>query len=263
MSKKYLDDNGLLYLWGKVKAAFVADLTWDATNRKLKKTKNGSNSDLVTFSNVALTGSYNDLSNKPATGVSDVEVDGSSVVNGGVASLYSFDVLWDTTNKKLKKTKEGTTSDVVAFSNVALSGSYNDLGDKPITGVSDVKVDGASVVSSAGVASIALNIGSASGICPLDANAKVDAQFLPSYVDDVIEAYPVSSATELSAGWLSLTSGGTAFTPEAGKLYVLMASSTNYSANDEFRWGGTTYVKLADSGMSSITNSEIDIIVAS
>ena len=106
--------------------------------------------------------------------------------------------------------------------------------------------------------------GTASGVCPLDANGKVDTSYLPSYVDDVIEAYPRSGATELSSAWLSLTSGGAALSPEAGKIYVLMAASTSYGANSQFRWGGSTYVKLSSGeGISNITNAEIDTIVAS
>lgn len=105
--------------------------------------------------------------------------------------------------------------------------------------------------------------GQASGVCPLDANAKVDSSYLPSYVDDVVEAYPVSGATELSQGWLSKTSGGSALTPEAGVIYVLMADTTNYAANTQFRWASNTYVKLNDGGVTSITNAEIDTIVAS
>lgn len=106
------------------------------------------------------------------------------------------------------------------------------------------------------------DIGAANGIAPLDANSKIDAQYLPSYVDDVIEAYPRSGQTELSQNWLSTTSGGSALTPETGKIYVLMANSTSYNAGAQFRWGGTTYVKLNDGGISSITNAEIDAITA-
>ena len=108
--------------------------------------------------------------------------------------------------------------------------------------------------------------GAASGVCPLNASSKIDSTYLPSYVDDVIEAYPRSGQTELSSGWLSLTSGGSALTPETGKIYVLMADSTNYAANTQFRWASgtsSTYIKLADGGVSSITNGEIDTIVAS
>lgn len=95
-----------------------------------------------------------------------------------------------------------------------------------------------------------------------DSNNIIDSSILPSYVDDVIEAYPLSGATELSSSWLSTSSGGSALTPETGKIYVLMADSTSYAANSQFRWSGTTYVKLSDGGVSEITNSEIDAIVA-
>ena len=57
-----------------------------------------------------------------------------------------------------------------------------------------------------------------------------------------VNAYPVSGAEELSAGWLSETDGGEALTPAEGITYVLMANTTNYQANDEFTWNGTAYV---------------------
>ena len=107
------------------------------------------------------------------------------------------------------------------------------------------------------------SIGAANGVCPLDANTKIDSQYLPSYVDDVIEAYARTGQTALSSTWLATGSAsGTAITPEAGKIYVLMADSGDYTANSQFRWGGTTYVKLNDGGVSAITNSEIDTITA-
>lgn len=105
--------------------------------------------------------------------------------------------------------------------------------------------------------------GAASGVCPLNASSKIDSTYLPSYVDDVIEAYARSGATALSSTWLSTTSGGSALTPETGKIYVLMADSGSYTANSQFRWGGSAYVKLNDGGVSAITNAEIDTIVAS
>ena len=71
MATKYLDSNGLLYLWQKIRNTFVSDVTWDSSNKKLvKKKKTGASgeevsTDLVTFASVATSGSYNDLSNKP------------------------------------------------------------------------------------------------------------------------------------------------------------------------------------------------------
>lgn len=97
-----------------------------------------------------------------------------------------------------------------------------------------------------------------------DSSNLIDSSILPSYVDDVIEAYPRSGQTALSSAWLATGSAsGTVITPETGKIYVLMADSGDYAANTQFRWGGTSYVKLADGGVSSITNAEIDTIVAS
>ena len=104
-------------------------------------------------------------------------------------------------------------------------------------------------------------IGAANGVAGLDASGKIDTSQLPSYIDDVVEVYPVGT-TELASNWLALTAGGAPITPESGKIYVLMADSTNYTANSQFRFGGTTYVKLSDGGVSSITTAEIDTIIA-
>lgn len=105
--------------------------------------------------------------------------------------------------------------------------------------------------------------GAANGVASLDSSGKVPSSQLPSYVDDVIEAYARSGQTALSSTWLATGSAsGTVITPETGKIYVLMADSGDYAANTQFRWSGSAYVKLADGGVSSITNAEIDTIVA-
>ena len=104
-------------------------------------------------------------------------------------------------------------------------------------------------------------VGAANGVCPLNANKVIDSQYLPSFVDDIVEAYARTSGTALSADWLSATSAsGSALTPETGKIYVLMADSGDYAANTQFRWSGSAYVKLNDGGVSPITNEEINTI---
>ncbi len=87
--------------------------------------------------------------------------------------------------------------------------------------------------------------GVANGVATLGGDGKVPASQLPSYVDDVIDSYIVSGATAFSAGWLSATSGGAAFTPETGKIYVIV-SSGQY-ANKTYRWSGTTYAEIGQS----------------
>lgn len=87
--------------------------------------------------------------------------------------------------------------------------------------------------------------GANSGLAELDANGKVPTAQLPSFVDDVVDAYIVSGATALSSGWLSATDGGSALTPETGKIYVVL-SSGSYQ-NKTYRWSGTTYVEISAS----------------
>lgn len=106
------------------------------------------------------------------------------------------------------------------------------------------------------------------GYVKTDGNGLIPSTLLPSYVDDVVEAYARSGQTALSSTWLATGSAsGTVITPAAGKIYILMAdypnsTNTTYAANTQFRWSGTAYVKLNDGGVSAITDTEIDGIVA-
>lgn len=85
--------------------------------------------------------------------------------------------------------------------------------------------------------------GQANGVASLGADGKVPSAQLPSFVDDVIDAYIVSGATPLSAGWLSATSGGSALTPETDKIYVIVEAGAYQ--NRTFRWSGSTYVEIS------------------
>ena len=88
MAKKYLDYDGLLYFWQKLKVLFVTDVTYNSTSKKIQKTKAGTTSDVVTLSTVATSGSYNDLSNKP-TIPSGVEKSTTTPKMDGTASVGS------------------------------------------------------------------------------------------------------------------------------------------------------------------------------
>lgn len=130
---------------------------------------------------------------------------------------------------------------------VATSGSYSDLTDKPNIPSTVQELNGIPLTEK----------GSSGGVATLDGNGKVPASQLPSYVDDVIECYPISGATELGANWLTLESGSsTPLVPESGKIYA------NLSNNLIYRWGGTAYVSMgaASGGASALTNSEIETL---
>ena len=103
--------------------------------------------------------------------------------------------------------------------------------------IADVQVNGSSVVRS-GIAYVNL------------------AEY-----SNVVEAYPISGATELSASWLSKTSGGTALTPASDTIYILVADSTTYTVNQQFRWNGSSYITLADS-TTAIETTFIDSLIA-
>lgn len=62
--------------------------------------------------------------------------------------------------------------------------------------------------------------------------------------DDQQEVYVVASATPYSSGWLSKTSGGTAFTPIKGILYIVV-SNGDYK-NQIYRWDGSNYIMIGD-----------------
>lgn len=67
----------------------------------------------------------------------------------------------------------------------------------------------------------------------LDSNNKVPSQYLPSYVDDVVEGYYYNGKFyEESAHTHEIT-------PEGGKIYVSL------DTNKTYRWGGTEYVCIA------------------
>jgi hypothetical protein len=77
--------------------------------------------------------------------------------------------------------------------------------------------------------------GAASGVCPLNASTKIDATYLPSYVDDVEEyanlaAFPVAG--------------------ETGKIYVAL------DTNKTYRWSGSAYVEISAGPSSTDAVSE-------
>lgn len=92
-------------------------------------------------------------------------------------------------------------------------------------------------------------MGVANGVATLGNDGLIPTTQLPSYVDDVVETYVVGG-TPLAADWLSVTQGGEPLTPETGKIYVVV--SEGQYQNDQYRWGGTTYVLCNPSDVNSV-----------
>ena len=323
MSNKYLDNNGVLYFWQKIKATFA----------KVSHTHTTAD---VTGLDAALTN---------ANKVTDVKVNGTSVVTNKSANITVDSSLSTTSNNPIKNSTVAAKFNSV---DSAISGKQDKLkfdstptanSTKPVTsgGVksaldakqnkltfdSTPKANSSNPVTSGGVKSaIDTAVGAKQDKLTFDstptANSSnpvtsdgvktaidaVDAKFankqdaipnadkllidssgtiaarnLPSYVDDVEEVYILADGS-IPAGqngwfWTEGTNSYDALVNEKGKIYVVVgkiadaavsvgsATDAGEYQNSQWRWTGSQYVKLTDgSGMSPITNSEIDAIVA-
>jgi hypothetical protein len=81
--------------------------------------------------------------------------------------------------------------------------------------------------------------GVANGIVPLNGSTKIDATYLPSYVDDVLEFADLASLPG---------------TGETGKIYVTLDN------NKTFRWTGSVYVEISPSEVISV-NTKTGVVV--
>lgn len=295
-----LDKLGLVYFWGKIK-------TWTGNNYVAKESGKGlstndyttaeknklngiaTGADVNVQANWAETDSSDDafIKNKPTipSKTSDLTNDSgfitaSQVPEGATAS--STTPLMDGTAAVGTETafargdhrhptdtsRQAVISDLADIRSGAAAGAT--AYQKPGTGIPATDLDSAvqTQLTAASNAIPTTQKGAANGVCPLNASSKIDSTYLPSYVDDVIEAYARSGQTPLSQNWLATGSAsGTVISPESGKIYVLMNDVTSgddvlYSANSQFRWATNTYTKLNDGGITAITNAEIDQITA-
>lgn len=73
--------------------------------------------------------------------------------------------------------------------------------------------------------------GAANGVAPLNSSSKIDATYLPSYVDDVLEYADLASLP---------------VTGETGKIYVTLDN------NKTFRWTGSAYIEISPSEVNSV-----------
>lgn len=100
------------------------------------------------------------------------------------------------------------------------------------------------------------NKGAANGVAGLDSTGKVPSTQLPSYVDDVIDLINFVSSNPTSGMTIgnkyynttskkiftaTSTSAGVESTPEAGKIYI------NIATNKTYRWSGSTMAEISAS----------------
>ena len=157
-TKKYLDDQGLLYYHGKIKDIFVNGVAWDSTNNKITKTIGSSTTDVVTAATLKTAMSLNEVGNFKAVstvanqGLSDQEKrNARDNIGAGSSGLTS--VSYDTTNDKIIYTDAGGNHDVVTAATLKadmglpadFDGSFSKVTSTPTTlagyGITDAKIE--------------------------------------------------------------------------------------------------------------------------
>lgn len=286
---KYLDNDGLLYLWQKAKATFA----------KVSHTHTTAD---VTGLDAALTN---------ANKVTDVKVNGTSVVTNKSANIMVDSSLSTTSNNPIKNSTVAAKfnsvdsaisakQDKLTFDSTPTANSTKPVTSGGVKSALDAKqnkltfdstptANSSNPVTSGGVKSavdtVDAKFANKQNTIPnadklsIDSSGIIAAKNLPSYVDDVVEVYILADGS-VSAGqngwfWTEVANSYEHTENEKGKIYVVVgkiadvavsvgsATDAGEYQNTQWRWTGSQYVKLTDgSGVSPITNSEIDAIVA-
>ena len=316
---KYLDSDGLLYLWQKAKATFAkvshthttADVTGLDTaltnaNKVTDVKVNGASVVTNKSANITVDSSLSTTSNNPiknstvATKFNSVD----SAISGKQDKL-TFDST-PTANSTKPVTSGGVKSALDAKQNkltfdstpqgdsynpVYSDGIYTALAYKQdtLTFDSTPKANSSNPVTSGGVKAaidaVDAKFANKQNAIPnadklsIDSSGTISPTNLPSYVDDVVEVYILADGSVSAGqnGWFYMKGVTKYFTipNETGKIYVVVGKITDVAVsagsatdageyqNTQWRWTGSQYVRLTDgSGLSPITNSEIDAIVA-
>lgn len=285
MAKKFLDSNGVLYLWQKIVGAFV----------KKENGKGLSANDFTDEQKTKLAGLENyELPKASADNLGGVKVGAGLSVNengvlsatgGGTADAVDWANVQDKPATFPPTAHSHKMEDITDAPAVAKSGSYKDLTDKPTNfapsshthtktdvglGNVDNTSDANKPISTATQDALDGKIntsalGQANGVAQLDETGLVPSDQLPSYVDDVVEGYAVITRDTDTASetfnaitdvkFYEEVAHTTEITGEAGKIYI------DLDTNLSFRWGGTKYVLITSSDMTALTNAEIDNLI--
>lgn len=285
MAKKFLDSNGVLYLWQKIVGAFVKKETGkglstnDFTDEQKTKLAGLENYKLPKASADNLGGV------KVGAGLSVNENGVLSATGGGTADAVNWANVQDKPATFPPAAHSHKMEDITDAPAVAKSGSYKDLTDKPTNfapsshthtktevglGNVDNTSDANKPISTATQDALDGKIntsalGQANGVAQLDETGLVPSDQLPSYVDDVVEGYAVITRDTDTASetfnaitdvkFYEEVAHTTEITGESGKIYI------DLDTNLSFRWGGTKYVLITSSDMTALTNAEIDNLI--
>ena len=284
---KFIGENRLTYLWSKIKAWVQGYASITSVSGKDTITMGNSSIDVYDWAQASTKPSYTQDEVGDGDAYKRFSASEQTKLSGIAAGAEVNQNAW----AKVKVTSSAGTSvsvdadakadtlELVAGSNITLTPDATN--DKITIAAADQSIEAATATPEMdGTAAVGSSVkyaredhvhpsdtsripitqkGIANGVCPLDANARIDAQYLPSFVDDVIEAYIREGQTALSSTWLaSGSASGVTIVPETGKIYVIMNGTDSYPTNSQYRWAGSAYVKLNDGGMSEMSEAEMD-----
>lgn len=254
MANKFVDNNALLYIFTKIKNAFVQaesgkglsanDFTDDA-KAKLDGIETGAQVNVQSDWNATTGDGF--IKNKPSipANTSDLTNDSGFITTGDIPEGAAA----STTSPKMDGT--ATVGVELAFAR----GDHvhpSDTSRVPTTRTVNGKALSSNITLSAGdVSAIPVSDkGAANGVASLDSDGKVPSSQLPSYVDDVVEGYYYNGKFYSDSAHANVLTG------EGSKIYVDLDTNLSY------RYGGTAYVQITSSDMVALTNQEIETIYA-
>lgn len=256
---KFLDDNGLLYFWNKLKSYFVKQETGKGLST------NDLTNELKTNYDAAKT--HVDSTHAPANAEQNVQSNWNEADAGSDAHILNKPSIPTVTND--------LTNELKGYYDAAYN--HSQTGHAPANAEANVQPDwsegdmGSDAYIKNKPALIPVSqMAQPNGVATLDDEGLVPSTQLPSYVDDVVELIEMTASSPASCVTEDLyfnttdskiytatgvnTWGTVGVTPEKSKIYVDLLNSSTY------RWGGTEMVPTGSTDLSAITNSEIDAI---
>lgn len=179
-------------------------------------------------------------------------VTASKLVKDGGASTQFLKANGDVDSTVYQSKTDGSFSTAAK----TVTGAINEVKAKCDVNSTAVSGMGAEIARKLNITDFNSKIGAANGLAPLDGTGTISSQYLPGYVDDVVEANSFISAIpnsggiyynsstrkieeygEVMPGVVSLIGS---HTPESGKIYV------NLTDNKVYRWSGSSMVVISE-----------------
>lgn len=243
---KFLDNNGLLYFWNKIKATFVSDVTFDESDNVIVKTKNRNSTNII---GLATTNKAGLMSANDKNTLENI------ITTGGEPNQNAFSNITVGGNTLTADSKTDTFT-IVAGNNITLTSTASS--NSFTISATDTKYSAMSTAeASTGTSTTARSISAkvlAQTIDDRIAAAQIGAATFKGTVDTGTD---ISGLSTYSKGWYWVVATAGTYvgqTCEVGDMIFCINDYNSSFKNSDFS------VIQNNLDLSSITNSEIDTI---